>query len=299
MELFSALKAFIRVADSGQFSTAARRIGLSVSRVSRMIQALEKEYGVRLFNRSTRRVQLTEAGEALLGQAKLLVEQADEFRESASRWGGGPRGLLRISVPMDFGSSRLLTVFSSFAQSYPDIRLEICFDDHQLDILDQSLDAVIRIGHMQDSALVAKPLGQAAIGLYASPAYLEVRGHPNTPQELLDHRLLKYTLEQDPNQWQFSGPQGKVTIRPRWQLAANNGKVLAAWAEQGLGIARLPDFVVEDQCSDGRLKRLLPEYCKDTLPISLVYPHRSFKPGKLLAFMRHLELHLLGLSRAQ
>lgn len=282
------MRSFLAVAESGGFSGAARALQTSTAMVSRRVGALEAHLGIRLFNRSTRRVELSEAGKAYYPRCRELLEQLDLVESEVSGFGQLPRGRLRVSVPMDFGRLFLQPAIRQFLSRYPDIRLEVHFDDRHSDLIREQLDLAIRITRLPDSTLVARKLGTACIGCYASPDYLAQFGEPAQPDELVEHRLLDYTLSPTPGRWQFERQGQPFEIPVRGQLASNNSRILAHAARRGLGIIRNPEFLVQDFLADGSLIEILHSFRSDPLDISVVFLHRRFRPAAISAFVEFL-----------
>ncbi len=282
------MRVFCTVAEQQSFSAAARLHETSPAAVSRQVNALETHLGVRLLNRSTRRVELSEAGTAYFHRCQELIDQLDGLDSEVTGFGVRPRGKLRLSVPMDFGQLFLRPAIREFLSLYPDIRLEARFEDRQVRLLEEQVDVAIRISRLQDSSLVARRLGQACIACYASPDYLAQHGEPGQPQDLPGHHLLEYTLSATPGTWRFETEDGVVDVPVDWQLSANNGRVLASNAARGLGIIRTPEFLVQDYLRAGSLVEVLRAFRSAPLDISAVYLHRQFKPAKVTAFVDFL-----------
>jgi DNA-binding transcriptional LysR family regulator len=288
MNQLECMRAFLAVADSRSFSEAARRLEVSSAMVSRRIGALEAHLGIRLFNRSTRRVELSEAGSRYYPRCLELIEQLDIVDADISGLGQAPRGHLRISVPMDFGRLFLQPAIREFLSLCPEIRIEVRFEDRQVDLIREQIDLAIRISRLPDSSLISRRLGQACLGCYASPDYLAQHGEPAHPDQLGAHRLLDYTLARTPGRWHFEENGEPFEVSVRGQLAANNSRFLARAASRGLGIIRNPEFLVQDFLEEGQLLEILRPYRSKPLDISLVYLHRRFRPAAITAFANFL-----------
>lgn len=285
------MRAYLAVAESRSFSAAARRLGVSPAMVSRRVGALERHLGIRLLNRSTRQVELSEAGRRYLPRCAELIDQLDLVEAEVAGLGQTPRGTLRISVPMDFGQLFMQEPIREFLSRYPDVRLDVSFDDRQVDLIREQFDLAIRISHLPDSSLVARALGQACMGCYASPDYLAQYGEPRHPEDLSGHRVLDYTLTRTPGRWQFEEAGRAFEVAISGQLAANNSRVLAQAACRGLGIIRNPEFLVQDYLRQGRLLEILRTYRSAPMDISIVYLHRRFRPAAITAFAEFLQEH--------
>jgi len=285
MDILGHMRTFCAVAELHSFTRAALQLGITPPLVSRQISALEKHLDIRLFNRSTRVVELSEAGERYYPRALELVEHLDQLESDVTDIGRRPGGLLRISVPMDFGQLFMGQVFRSFMSLHPDIRLQVNYEDRQAQLIEERVDAAIRIGHLSDSSMVARKLGSACVACFASPDYLQQKGTPQSPEDLAHHQLLEYSLSRTPRQWKFVGQGTTVDIGGLWRISANNGRVLAEMASRGMGIARAPEFLVQDFVVDGRLIEVLQEFRSEPIDVSLLYLDRQFKPYKVTAFL--------------
>lgn len=283
------MRAFIAVAEAQSFSRAARRLSLSAAMVSRRVNALEEHLGIRLLNRSTRRVELSEAGARYYPRCVELIDQLESVEADITGLGRMPRGRLRVSVPMDFGQLFLQPAIREFLSQYPRVRLEVLFDDRQVDLIPEQIDLAIRISQLPDSSLVARSIGQACLGCYASPDYLAQFGEPHHPDDLRHHRVLDYTLARTPGRWQFEEHGRTFQVAVQGQLAANNSRVLASAACRGLGIIRNPEFLVQDFLQTGQLLEILRPYRSAPLDISVVYLHRRFRPATITAFADFLQ----------
>jgi DNA-binding transcriptional LysR family regulator len=291
MDRLVCMKTFLTVAETGGFSAAARALGTSTAMVSRRVGALERHLGIRLFNRSTRQVELSEAGETYYPRCCELLDQVDLVESEVTGFGRTPRGNLRISVPMDFGQLFLQPAIREFLSRYPEICLDVRFDDRQVDLVREQIDLAIRISHLPDSSLVSRKLGSACLGCYASPDYLAQHGAPQHPAELAQHQLLDYTLSRTPGRWTFEEDGQAFAVPVSGRLAANNSRVLAEAACLGLGIIRNPEFLVQDLLKKGRLIEVLTAFRSAPLDISMVYLHRRFRPATLTAFADFLHTY--------
>lgn len=290
MDRLATMRTFCSVAETRSFSESARLLGVSAPLVSRHISDLEAHLGIRLFNRTTRRVELSEAGTAYYADCLPLLEQLDAAEARASGQGARPMGLLRVSVPMDFGRLFLGPALREFLSRSPEVRLDVHYEDREARIVEEQVDVALRIGELVDSSLVARRLGEACLGCYASPDYLATHGEPRSLDELERHRLLAYSLSSTPGQWPFETGEGErlISLAGRWQLSCNNGRVLADAACRGLGIVRLPEFLVADHLESGRLMEVLRRYRSGSLQISAVTLDRRFRPAKVSAFLDFL-----------
>lgn len=289
MDRLDGMAAFVRVAELGSFSAAAAVLGLSKSAVSKQVGALEARLGVRLLNRTTRRLALTEAGEGFRESCARLLQEIEEAELLAGQAGSLPRGRLRVTAPMTFGVLSLAPLIPAFLARYPQVELDLSLDDRIVDLLADGLDLAVRVGALRDSGLIARRLATARQLCAASPAYLAARGGgPSHPDELAGHDCLRYTLRRNPDRWDFARGPESATVRVRGPLAANNGDLLRAAALRGVGVVCLPDFIVGADVERGRLARLLTDWDSPEIPVHAVWPPQPHAAAKLRAFVDFL-----------
>jgi len=278
----------VRVAEAEGFSAAARRLGLSTSYVSRVIARLEDRLGTQLFHRTTRRIVLTEPGRALLERASHHIEQLDEAEAVVAERAGELGGALRVTVPVHFGIRYLGPIVARFAAEHPGLRLELCFDDRRVDLLEEKFDLAIRVGHLRDSSFLARRLGSSSQLTLAAPAYLAKHGTPEHPRELAHHEILLYTHQNTGPIWRFASPEGgEIAVHVAGRFASNSAEGTLAAAVAGVGITRVPDALAHDRIRSGALVRILAPW-EDSMPISAVYPsgrHHSPNVRALVDFL--------------
>jgi DNA-binding transcriptional LysR family regulator len=282
------LEVFVTVVEGQGFSAAAKRLETTPAAVSRRIKALEERLGVRLLQRTTRKVQPTEAGALYFREVSRLLGDLKAVEQQLEAVTLEPTGDLRIVAPMSFGQRRLAPVVTRFALDHPKLHVTLKLEDRETDIVSEGFDLAIRIAYPSDSSLVARAIGQIPRYFCASPGYLARRGTPQTPQDLLRHDCLHYNVISEREEWTFGGPQGDETVVIRAAFCCNNGEVLAEAAMQGLGITLLPDFIVEDTLSDGRLVRVLEGRERAPLELSVLYPSRRHVPVKTRLFIDYV-----------
>jgi DNA-binding transcriptional LysR family regulator len=282
------LDVFVTVVEEQGFSAAAKRLDSTPAAVSRRIKALEQRLGVRLLQRTTRKIKLTEAGELyfrevsrLLGELRNVEQQLDEVTGQAT-------GELRIAAPMSFGQRRLAPIVARFALAHPKLRVSLMLEDRETDIVSEGLDLALRIAYPSDSSLVARPIATVPRYICASPKYLARRGTPKSPSELLQHDCLHYNVISEREEWTFGGAEGGETIVIKGVFCSNNGEVLAEAAMQGLGVALLPDFIIEGALAEGRLVRILEEWERSPLTLFVLYPSRHHVPTKTRMFIDYM-----------
>lgn len=254
------LAVFVAVAEAQGVSAAARRLGASKAMVSTALARLEARLGVRLLQRSTRRVSLTGAGAAALPAAQRALAAAREAEEAAVASRSAPRGTLRVNAPMSFGLLHVMPAIGAFVREFPEIRVDLQLDDRLVDNVAGAFDVALRIGNLRDSALVSTRLATSRNVVVASPAYLRAAGAPRTPADLAAHAVLAYSLAPAPSRWilRRGGRAEEVRVRPA--IEANSSLALRAAALDGLGVARVPLFAVSEELAAGRLLRVLPEW---------------------------------------
>ncbi|OPX56672.1 DNA-binding transcriptional regulator, LysR family [Oceanospirillum multiglobuliferum] len=290
MDKYTAMRVYCRVVEQESFAATGRDLGISTAMVSKHIAALEKELGIRLLNRTTRRVNPTDEGLYYYNRCCNLLAELDELESSVSQQGQEPRGVLRITAPMDFTLLHLIEPIKQFQQQYPLVRIELDLDDRQRNLIADKFDVAIRIAHLADSSMVARKLTHCTGGIYAAPSYLAENGSPQLPADLQQHRCLLYTnLAQDRNYWVFNEPDGgKQRVRIHWSMAANNGRALCEAAAQGLGIIQQPDFIAAPFVKEGRLQQILQQYPGHDFNVYAVYQQRQFLATRIVAFVDYL-----------
>jgi DNA-binding transcriptional LysR family regulator len=286
------LAVFAAVAETQGFSSAARRLGVSKAMVSVAVARLESRLGVRLLQRTTRRISLTEAGAAALPHAQRSLLAARDAEEAATRAAVSPRGVLRINAPMSFGLLHVAPALGAFAREYAEIRVDLVLDDRVLDLIDGGFDLALRIGDLPDSSLVAQKLGRARSVIVAHPDYLAHAGAPRTPAELAEHASLVYSLSPTGSRWTLTRGKRREVVDVRPRLQANSSLALREALLAGVGLARIPSFVVYEDLAAGRLVRVLPRWELPRLGIFAVTTAREYLPRKTRAFVDFLRARI-------
>ncbi len=264
---FEDLRTFVEVADAGGVSSAARRLGVSKSIVSRRLFRLETELGVQLLARTTRGAALTEAGVTFRDHAARVCAEIDTARETILP-AGDLRGRLRIAVPLTFGPTHLAPVFAELARRHPLLHVHACYSDRFVDIVGEGFDCAVRVGYLSDSNLIARLVGPIHGKLVASPDYIKEHGAPEAPDEILTHQALMQGTET----WQFIDGDKTISVHPRGRFKADNGTALAVAAVAGLGIAWLPTCLIERYLASGALVPVMTRYPPPTAGIFVVRP---------------------------
>ncbi len=289
MENLSDIAVFVRVVDAGSFTGAAEALQISQPVVSKAVTRLEERLGARLLNRTTRRLSLTEAGAELYRRSMQALKQIEDAELEVARFQTEPRGTLRVNAPMSFTILHLAPVMHEFLERFPGVSLELDLDDGQADLVEGGYDLIVRIGKLKDSNLVARRIAPARIVVCASPGYLAKHGEPQTPDELLNHNCLMYTLGSTPRAWRFVSPAGEEQIVPlRGNVASNNGLAERAMALNDIGIVLLPTFYIGEDLRAGTLKCLLREWIPQDVSVYAVYAERRNLTPKVRAFIDFL-----------
>jgi DNA-binding transcriptional LysR family regulator len=286
---YALLPVFIAVVEQGNLTKAAESLHMTKSAVSKKLISLEAQAGIRLITRSTRHLQLTEAGELYYSHLKKAHQAINEGNETLSRYSGSVDGTLKISAPMVFGHLHLTALLPEFLKRWPQLHAEIVFDDKLVDLVGDGFDMAVRIGELQDSSLISRTLSPCHSVLCASPKWLEEHGNPNNLDELAEHNCLLYSYFQAGQTWSFTYRGKKVRFTPTGNFRANNSLALHQAALQGLGICQLPQFIAAPDILAGRLVTVLPEYHLPLHYIYAVYPNREFLPKKVATFLDFLQ----------
>ncbi len=289
MGKLQAIEVFIKVAELKSFTAAANALDLSRTVVSDRVKELEHELGVRLLQRTTRRVALTEAGAAFLERARVGLSALEEAAAEAASLSATPRGVLRVNAPMSFGFRHVAPAIGAFIQEHPEVRIELTLTDRLVDLIEGGVDIAIRIGELRDSSLVARRMASCRMMLCASPAYVKRHGAPKHPRDLEQHTRLFYTLWLASDEWRFRKRGEDVAVRAGdAALRSNNGDAIAAAAAAGAGVALQPDFIAAPLIRQGKLVELLPAWRAAEFGVYAVYAPTPFVPAKSRAFIDHL-----------
>ena len=291
-ELFSAVPVFVAVVESGSFSLASQRLGMTKSGVSKRISGLEDNLGTRLFHRSTRKLTLTEAGEQFSDYARNAVYITQQGIDATTLHQGSPKGTLKINAPMTFSRLHLAPHLKEFLDLYPDIRVILSMDDKVVDMVEGAYDVGIRIGELKDSTLIARKLAKCNSVVCAAPDYLQKFGIPNAPYDLRDHNCIYYSLFQAGVEWAFFKEDQKFKVEPKGNFIVNNSDVISEMLLQGLGICQMPTFIVQKYLNTGQLVEVLNKYSLPDHSIYAVYPERRHTPEKVKIFIDFIEKKL-------
>ena len=287
-DILMGMRVFAAVVDAGSFAGAAEKLELSRGMTSRYVAQVERHLGVRLLNRTTRRLSLTEAGQDYYQRANQVLGLVEDAERSAAQGVAEPRGNLRINTSVAFGARHLGPVVTAYLQRFPHVKAELTLNDRMVDLVDEGFDVAVRIARKVDPGLVARPIGQARVMACASPGYLKKHGTPRTPEELARHNCMSYAHTGQQHQWRFSrGGRGrKVVVTGNFN--ANNGDILCSAAASGLGVILQPTFLAHELLRDGLLVRILDGWEPEGYTIYAVYPSRQFLTPKVRTFIDFL-----------
>ncbi|WIG96763.1 LysR family transcriptional regulator [Myxococcus sp. SDU36] len=279
--------AFMAVVDAGSFVGGGRAIGLTRSAAGKALARLESRLGVRLLNRTTRHVSLTDDGRVFHEHCQQVLAALDEAEASVGDRTGTPRGVLRITVPDAFGRLHVLPVLKKYLQTWPDVQVEVSFTDRVADIIEEGYDLAVRINVTStDTRLVSRLVAQHRVFVCAAPSYLAARGEPQTLEELATHDCLLFSSRSRRQRWRLRPKGGAyVTVEGRSRLRLDSGEALRDAAVAGLGIAFLPAFLVGEDLARGRLKALLPSCETEVVRIMAFYPSKRHLPAKVRRFI--------------
>jgi DNA-binding transcriptional LysR family regulator len=285
---FEAWAIFASVADAGSFSGAAQELGLAKPTVSKAIARLEAELGVSLFHRTSRRLALTGSGEALIEQARALLNSGRQVEECGREGAVMPAGTVRLAAPMSFGLTHLGEPLARFLQAYPQIDVDVCLSDSRVDLVADGFDAALRIGQLADSSLIARKLCDFELVLVAGQPWIDRRGDPANPGSIGPRELFAYDNGRDSSLLRLHGPDGEVTLRLEGRLRANNADVMLASVAAGLGVAIVPDFIAEPALKTGSVVRILRNWQAPSIALYLLTPPGRLRPRRVTALLEFL-----------
>jgi DNA-binding transcriptional LysR family regulator len=279
-----ALAVFAKVAEFRSFARAAAELKLSKPTVSKAVTRLEQRLHASLFNRTSRRLALTEAGERLLARANAMLAEGEAAEAEALNQSQIPRGTLRIAAPMSFGILHIAPLLPAFFRQYPEVAVDLHLSDEIIDLVGDGFDGAIRIAALPDSSLLARRLCAMPVYLVAAPSYLKAHGRPKHPMHLGEHAAITYSYSPRPGVWQFKKKTGEVaSVRPTGRLRVNNGEAMLPSIIAGMGIAMLPEFIVREALAKRQVEILLPEWSPGEGAVYWVTPPGGPKPARVTA----------------
>jgi len=284
MDRFDAMSVLLAVVEEGSISAGARRLRAPLATVSRKMAELERHLGTQLLVRTSRRIALTDAGRGFVEASRRILEQMDDAERGAAGEYREPRGELAVTAPAVFGRLHVLPLAAEFLADHPKIDLRLSLIDRQVNLIDEHLDAAVRLGHLEDSALIATRIGSVRRVICASPAYLTARGTPTTPADLTAHDGIGFRNAAGASGWNYRGDNAAL-VEPRTRVSLNTVEAAIDAAVAGLGIARLLSYQIVDQLRAGTLVALLEDFAPEPIPIQLVHSGQGLLPVKVRAFI--------------
>src|ERR1700728_3047327 len=292
---FEGLAIFAKVVELRSFAAASAELTLSKATVSKAITRLELRLGARLFNRTSRRLALTDTGQKLAVRAARLLSDGEAVENEALAQSVAPRGLVRLAVPMTFGMKAVAPILPEFLEKYPDVAIDLHLSDAMVDLIGEGFDAGLRIASLPDSSLIARRLCPMPRYTVASPEYLKRHGRPTHPMHLAQHRCLGYAYLSTPDIWHYTNAAGEqASVRPAGPLRVNNGEALMPALLAGVGIADLPDFLVGDAIASGEVEVILKGWKQTEGAVHLLTPPGGPRPARVEALADFLAKHFAG-----
>lgn len=286
MNKLAAFRTFVTCAEQGSFTAAARKLRASASAVTKTVSRLEDDLGVRLFNRTTRQIALTEHGQVLLERAKTILRDIEETENLLTNRNTSTHGTVRLAVPNLFGRMVVVPALGEFFRRHPEVELQVHFSDRNVDLIEAGFDLAVHTGDLADSSIIRRTLTQGRMVTAASPAYLERHGRPASPDDLIQHNCLYGRFG---HKWSFRTPQGgRHTMQVSGNLVLYNGDALREAAVQGLGVVHQSHLALRHDLEAGRLEELLPDFAIMGPAISVFFPSRRHLPARVRAVVDYL-----------
>jgi DNA-binding transcriptional LysR family regulator len=282
------ISTFVRVVNSGTFTAAATALGLPKSSVSRGVAALEEALGVRLLQRTTRKLSLTEAGRQYFQQVRAALGGLEQAASDAVDLGSAPRGMVRITAPADFGEGMFSDIVADFARRYPGIQLDVVLTGRRVNLVEEGFDLAVRAGKLEDSTLVARKVAGADLGLYGAPSYLDLRGRPKRFADLTKHDCVLHRSARGVLPWRLTGPRGPELVSVSGTVTADSFQFVRGMVIGGVGIGLLPDFGIDEDIARGALERILPSYGLRGGALYVVTPPLHHMPARVALLRAHL-----------
>ena len=289
MDRIDAMRAFVAVVTDGSFSNAANTLNLSPQLVSKYVSKLEEQLNIRLLNRTTRKVSLTEAGSHYFGHAQQILLSIDEMESQLGGLQQLPKGILRISAPVSFALKHMAKLITDFQARYPSVTVDLQLSDRKVDIVEEGFDITLRIGQLESSSLIAKKIAPIRVVLCASPDYLKAHGTPKRLEDLETHRYLHYSYMNIDTKGQIFKYLKAKQLKESSMFRSNNGDVLVEAAIEGAGLVFQPTFIVSHALNAGKLVVVLPEHEPSAIGLYAVYAHRKLLPHKVRCFIDFME----------
>ncbi len=285
MDRLEAMSVIIAVTETGSFSAASRRLGTPIATVSRKVAELETRLKAQLFQRSSRRITLTDAGRSYIDACKRIIEQVDDAEREVSGEYRIPKGDLAVTTPWGLGHTHLLPIAVDFLTAYPDISLRLMLTDRVVNMVDENIDVAIRVGALPDSSMIATRIGSIRVVVCASPSYLAARGRPETLSDLRNHDCITIDDRSAPTAWRFSNGGRAIAVPIQSRLCVNTSEAAVLTAMAGVGLARVMSYKTDAARGAGTLAVVLDGFEPEPLPVHIVYAQRKPVPLKLRAFL--------------
>lgn len=288
MDVLAAMGLFRRVVEVGSFSAVARETGQSQPTVSRSVSELEYRLGTKLINRSTREINMTDAGKQYYDYCIRFLDDLSEVEANIRNSQSQLKGTLRVNTPVTYGRMEIVPLLWEFYENYPDLNIDLMMDDHYVDLVKEGVDVMIRVGPLPDSSLIARKICDSPRVIVASQDYIDSYGEPKTLQDLKRHNCIVYTLLTTQNEWHFLGPNGKEKIRVQGRFSTNNPDSIREAVIAGIGIAVTPEWLVKDYLKQNKLNIILREYTPTPFEVHALYPERQFVTARVRYFIEYL-----------
>ena len=295
MNSWQGINEFVAVAQSGSFTQAAKRLGVSTAHISRQVTALEEKHSTKLFYRSTRKVALTEEGQVFFHHCQHALSGLEEAERAISNLRDTPQGLIKMTAPVAYGEQFIMPLVHDFMRQYPEVEVQMFLSNQTFDLVAEGFDLAIRLGKLNDSSMMAKRLTSRIQYVCASPDYLRQYGAPHTLDELKQHQCLTGNSEY----WRFLVEGKERTLKMKSRLNCNSGFALRDAALKGLGIIKLPDYYIANDLKQGNLVEVLPQYLEAEEGIWALYPHNRHLSPKVRLLVDYLNAHLDSDNNAQ
>ncbi len=294
MDKLTSMTVFVRVARAGSFASGARDLGISRAMATKHIMQLENNLGIRLFNRTTRSLSLTEVGAAYLERCQQVLMDVDEMEAAVTHMQSGARGILKISAPPVIGATHIAAAIAEFLKLHDEVTVDLILQSHLADVVDDGIDLAIYLGNLQDTSLVARKLASSPLVVCGSPDYFKKYGTPEKPEDLQNHSCLVNWAIDPRDHWQFNSAEGSKLIKISGRIQSNVADAIRIAAINDLGVVMLPKYIVGRDIQKGRLQVVLKNYTRLPLDVHAVYPHRRYLSAKVRMFLDFLQAWLPG-----
>lgn len=288
MDRLDVMQLFVRIAETGSFSRAARGAGVGQPTASKRIAGLEARLGAQLLQRTSRGLSLTDAGQSYYEVSVRLLGEIEAAESSVGRGRMAPSGLLRVALSAGFGRMYLVPRLPEFFARYPDLAVDLDVSERHVNLIEEGVDVAIRIGFLADSTLIARRIGSMEVATVASPKYLDGHGEPMTPADLEHNAAVVFMSRGAPRAWQFKGPSGQIMIQPKGLIRTNDAEHIRAAVRAGLGVAHNSSWLFARDIASGAVRSLLNEYAPNPYPIHAIHPSGRIIPAKVKAFVDFL-----------